>query len=303
MQSEIDTNSLNGCTSTSSASPKCDYIVQSPSRDSHDDKSSTNSRHTTPADSPSHSRMSSESRVSGPYRLFSINNNKEEKKALCSVIDEENVEDYYGDDDYYYDGDDDDRQVTRQCRVVMVIMGFVLVFMFVCLVTWGISRPYKLQVQMKSWKLNNFYYGEGSDYTGVPTKLLTINCSVKMNLQNPATFFGIHVSSRPLNLFYSQISVGSGQFMNFYQPKKSERTISVNVEGRKVPLYGVGDGFIMSSDIGSVPLRLEFEVRSQAYLVGPFVKTMHRCKIACTMIIDSQNNKVNDFNENSCSYN
>ncbi|XP_021978693.2 uncharacterized protein LOC110874093 [Helianthus annuus] len=206
--------------------------------------------------------MSSESRVSGPYRLFSINgNNKKEKKALCSVIDEENVEDYYGDDDYY-EGDDDDRQVTRQCRVVMVIMGFVLVFMTVCLVTWGISRPYKLQVQMKvfSWKLNNFYYGEGSDYTGVPTKLLTINCSVKMNLQNPATFFGIHVSSRPLNLFYSQISVGSGQFMNFYQPKKSERTILVNVEGRKVPLYGVGDGFIMSSDIGSVPLRLEFEV-------------------------------------------
>ncbi|KAJ0751809.1 hypothetical protein HanPI659440_Chr09g0317091 [Helianthus annuus] len=122
-----------------------------------------------------------------------------------------------------------------------------------------------------------------------------MNCSVKMNLQNPATFFGIHVSSRPLNLFYSQISVGSGQ--------KSERTISVNVEGRKVPLYGVGDGFVMSSDFGNVPLRLEFEVRSQAYLVGPFVKTMHRCKIVCNMIIDSQNNKVNDFNENSCSYN
>ncbi|XP_076908158.1 uncharacterized protein LOC143564905 [Bidens hawaiensis] len=315
MQSEIDSTSI------SSTSP---YIVQSPSRDSHDDKSSTNS-HTTPVESPthpSHSRMSSESRVSGPYRFSmvgkhhddheqeflnnennnSIKNKKDKKKRwppLFSVIDEEDVEGYGYDDDYNYD----DRQVTRQCRVVMLVMGFVMVFITVCFITWGVSRHYKLQVQMKNWKLNNFYYGEGSDNTGVPTKLLTINCSVKMNIHNPATFFGIHVSSTSLNLFYSQIIVGSGQFMNYYQPKKTGRTISVNVEGRKVPLYGVGEGLVMSSKVnGSVPLKLEFEVRSQSYLVGSLVKTIHHRRILCILKIDSQNNKVIEFNEDSCSY-
>ncbi|KAL8209359.1 hypothetical protein R6Q57_006091, partial [Mikania cordata] len=265
MHSETDSNSLAGCTSTSSQSPKCNYIVQSPSHDSHDDKSSTS--HTTPADSPSHpshSRMSSESRVSGPYGFSMIGKHHHQqflskKKGLFSVIDEE-VEGY-GDDDYYHD-----EQFTRQFRVLMVIMGLVMVFVTVCLITWGASRPYKLQVQMKSWKLNNFYYGEGSDYTGVPTKLLTINCSVKMIIQNPATFFGIHVSSTPLYLFYSQIKVGSGQFINYYQPKKSEKTIFVNLDGQKVPLYGVGEDLVLSNNKGSVPFKLQFEVRSQAYL-------------------------------------
>ncbi|MFS7916868.1 hypothetical protein Hanom_Chr03g00182391 [Helianthus anomalus] len=59
--------------------------------------------------------------------------------------------------------------------------------------------------------MNNFYYGEGTDNTGVSTKLLTINCTVKMSIQNPATFFGIHVSSTALNIFYSRILIGSGQ--------------------------------------------------------------------------------------------
>ncbi|KAI3724863.1 hypothetical protein L1987_64630 [Smallanthus sonchifolius] len=247
--------------------------------------------------------MSSESRVSGPYWFSMMGKHhqflKKKKKGwppLFSVIDEE--DERYGDDDGGYD----DEQFKRMCRVVMLVMGLVMVFLTVCLVTWGASRPYKLQVQMKNWKLNSFYYGEGSDYTGVPTKLLTINCSVKMNIQNPATFFGIHVSSRSLNLFYSQIKVGSGQFMNYYQPKKSGRTISVNVEGRKVPLYGVGEGLVMSNTNGSVPLKLEFEIRSQAYLVGPLVKTMHHRQISCIMKIDSQNNKVLDFKEDSCFY-
>ncbi|KAF5812647.1 hypothetical protein HanXRQr2_Chr03g0088851 [Helianthus annuus] len=135
-------------TSTSSASPKCTYIVESPSCDSHDDKSSMNSARTTPAESPSHSsQMSSESRVSGPYRFSLIGKHQRnvlKRKKVFSVIDEEGED--YGDDDYYYYHD---RQVTRQCRFVMFLMGFVMVFTAICLITWGASRPYKFHVQMK----------------------------------------------------------------------------------------------------------------------------------------------------------
>ncbi|KAK1437543.1 hypothetical protein QVD17_03337 [Tagetes erecta] len=304
--SETDSNSI-GASSSSSASPKCTYIVQSPSRDSHDDKSFTNSHQTTPTESPSHSshsRTSLESRVSGPYRFSLIGKHHhhqflKKKKGwpapLFSVIDEEDED--YRDDDYYYD-----RQVTRQCRFVMFVLGFVLVFTTICFVTWGASRPYKFQLQMKSLKVNNFYYGEGLDNTGVSTKLLTINCTVKMYIQNPATFFGIHVSSTSLNLFYSRIIVASGQLSSYYQPKKSERRVVVNVEGRQVPLYGAGVGLVMANNNGSVPFKLEFEVHSQANLVGWLVKTKHRWRVFCIMRIDSQTNKVINFKQDSCSY-
>lgn len=64
---------------------------------------------------------------------------------------------------------------------------------------------------LQSMTVHNVYFGEGSDTTGVPTKLLTINCSLRITVHNPATFFGIHVSSSPINLMYSQIAVASGQ--------------------------------------------------------------------------------------------
>lgn len=57
----------------------------------------------------------------------------------------------------------------------------------------------------------NFYSGEGSDFSGVPTKMLTVNCSAKMSITNPATFFGIHVRSTTVNLIFSQITVATGQ--------------------------------------------------------------------------------------------
>jgi hypothetical protein len=47
--------------------------------------------------------------------------------------------------------------------------------------------------------------------TGVPTKMLTVSCSVKMNVYNSATFFGIHVSSIPVNLMYSELTVATGE--------------------------------------------------------------------------------------------
>lgn len=57
----------------------------------------------------------------------------------------------------------------------------------------------------------NFYSGEGSDDTGVQTKMVTTNCSVKMSVYNPATFFGIYVSSNSVNLMYSEIAVATGE--------------------------------------------------------------------------------------------
>lgn len=59
--------------------------------------------------------------------------------------------------------------------------------------------------------MDDFYAGEGSDSTGVPTKMITVNCSLKINVYNPATMFGIHVTSGPINLIYSEITIATGQ--------------------------------------------------------------------------------------------
>lgn len=51
----------------------------------------------------------------------------------------------------------------------------------------------------------------GMDLTGVPTKMLSINSTVRISFRNPATFFGVHVASTPLELYYSELRVASGE--------------------------------------------------------------------------------------------
>ncbi|XP_031105789.1 uncharacterized protein LOC116010496 isoform X2 [Ipomoea triloba] len=146
--------------------------------------------------------------------------------------------------------------------------------------------------------------GEGCDFVGVPTRFLSVNASLRIKVYNPATFYGIHVSSTPINLVFSNITVATGQLKKYYQPRKSRRTVMVNIQGTKVPLYGAGSNLTASKnkDGGGgyqVPLGLDFEVKSQ---VGKLVRTEHRRKIWCDFIIDSASNKPIKFKKHSCVY-
>lgn len=294
---------------SSHGSPKrAVYYVQSPSRDSNDDGDKSSSAHATPAfnspmDSPSHpsydrhSRASSASRFSGNFRSGSGGkpNRKRNDNGWpnCDVIQEEgNNDELYG----------DRRGLSRSCQLLIAVLGFAAIFSVFCLILWGASRPYKARVSVKSLTVHNFYFGEGSDSTGVPTKLLTMNSSVKMSVYNPATYFGIHVSSTPVNLMYSQLAVATGQLKKYYQPRKSYRTVSVNLQGNKVPLYGVGASLAVSEKDGEVPMMLAFEIRSRGNVVGELVKSRHRRHISCSLVVDSHKNKPIKLKEDSCTY-
>lgn len=64
---------------------------------------------------------------------------------------------------------------------------------------------------LQSLKIENLYFGEGSDHTGVPTKLMSVNCSANLVIYNPATFFGIDVTSHTAHLKYLEVTVATGQ--------------------------------------------------------------------------------------------
>ncbi|KAE9600475.1 hypothetical protein Lal_00046087 [Lupinus albus] len=303
-KSESDITSL--APSSPSRSPKRPvYYVQSPSRDSHDgDKLS--SMHATPIsnspmESPSHpsfgrhSRNSSASRFSGIFRSSSgrKGGKKRNEKGwpVCDVILEEGSYGYY------------DKAYTRRFQAFIAFLTFLLLFTVFCFIIWGASRPYKTQVTVKSLTVQNLYVGEGSDFSGVITKMMTVNVSLRMNIYNPATFFGIHVHSTPINLFFSDITVATGELKKYYQPRKSDRIVSVNVEGNKVPLYGAGSSITLSQtgDV-EVPLTLKFQIRSRGNVVGKLVRTKHSKEITCPLIINSSGSKPIKFKKNSCTY-
>lgn len=305
-KSESDITSL--APSSPSRSPKRPvYYVQSPSRDSHDGDKSTSMQPTpsfnSPMESPSHpsfgrhSRNSSASRFSGIFRSSSgrKNGRKRNDKGWpeCNVIMEEGKYDEY----------DEDKGVTRRCQALLALLGFIVLFSIFCLIIWGAGRPYKAEITVRSLAVNNFYIGEGSDFSGVVTKMMTVNGSLRIGVYNPATFYGIHVSSTPISLIYSDITVASGQLKKYYQPRKSRRTVLVNIESTKFPLYGAGSGLDASNNGGfKVPLKLDFEIRSRGDVVGKLVRTKNKKQISCDLVIDSTSTKPIKFKKNSCVY-
>lgn len=48
------------------------------------------------------------------------------------------------------------------------------------------------------------------DSSGVATEMVSMNSTVKMRFRNTGTFFGVHVTSTPLVLSFSQLTVATG---------------------------------------------------------------------------------------------
>lgn len=50
----------------------------------------------------------------------------------------------------------------------------------------------------------------GQDAGGIGTDMITMNATLRMMYRNTGTFFGVHVTSSPIDLSFSQITIGSG---------------------------------------------------------------------------------------------
>ena len=113
---------------------------------------------------------------------------------------------------------DDNRGLSvGQCRAVLVILGTVVVVSVFCSVLWGASHPFSPIVSVKSVDIHSFYYGEGIDRTGVATKILSFNSSVKVTIDSPAPYFGIHVSSSTFKLTFSALTLATGQVLSVFR--------------------------------------------------------------------------------------
>lgn len=159
-------------------------------------------------------------------------------------------------------------------------------------------------VTIKSIKFDHVRVQAGSDGTGVATDMITVNSTVKFTYRNKGTFFGVHVSSTPIDLSYSEIVIGTGNMKKFYQSRRSQRLVSVSVMGSKIPLYGSGASLSSTTGMPSlpVPLKLKFEIRSRAYVLGKLVKPKYYKKVQCSVIFDPKKINVSVSLKKSCKY-
>ena len=65
------------------------------------------------------------------------------------------------------------------------------------------------------------------DFSGVATEMVSMNCTVKLTFRNTATFFGVHVTSTPLDLSFSELTVATGTVGT--QPSESSLSLSLSL--------------------------------------------------------------------------
>ncbi|XP_019185519.1 PREDICTED: uncharacterized protein LOC109180419 [Ipomoea nil] len=279
------------------------YYVQSPSRDSHDGEKTTNSFHSTPIISPAgspgrHSRGSSSTRFSGslkPGSHKSSSRHHHRPRKEFDAIEEEGLL-------------DDHRRHTgfpRRCYYFLAfLVGFFLLFGSFSFILWGASRNQKPHITLKSISFDQFGIHAGMDNSGVATEMVSMNSTVKLLFRNTGTFFGVHVTSSPFDLSFSQITVATGAIRKFYQSRKSQRTVTVTLRGSGIPLYGGGAS--LSSDDGKptapVPLTLSFMVRARAYVLGRLVKPRFDRRVQCSVVMEPKKMNVAISLRKSCNY-
>ncbi|XP_021714322.1 uncharacterized protein LOC110682318 [Chenopodium quinoa] len=298
------------------------YYVQSPSRDStsHDGEKTTNSFHSTPVISPMgspphshsnsslgpHSRESSSTRYSGSAKpkggkgrsSRGGRHNHHDQRHPFDAIEEEGL--LAGEDE------DGERSIPRRCwYFIWFVVAFFLLMSFFSLVLWGASRNQKPVITMKSIKFEQFDIQAGQDNTGVPTGMATVNVTVKMRYRNKGTFFGVHVTSTPLDLSFEELNLATGTMEYFYQRRTSQRQITVQLKGDSVPLYGGGHSISNNNKgvvISPVPLTLNFRVRSRAYVLGKLVKPKFYKAIKCIVVMNPKKMNVAMSLKNNCTY-
>ncbi|KAJ8764550.1 hypothetical protein K2173_006290 [Erythroxylum novogranatense] len=316
-KTDSEVSSLTQSSPTRSSPPRSRpvYYVQSPSRDSHDGEKTTNSFHSTPVLSPMgspphshsnsslgpHSRESSSTRFSGSLKPHQHRKNdgsthRKGRKPWkgFDAIEEEGL----------LDGDIVTHGLPRRCYFLAFVVGFLALFTLFSLILWGASRSQKPTITMKSTMFDQFVVQAGADFSGVATEMVSMNCSVKLTFRNTATFFGVHVTSTPLDLSYAQLTVATGNIKDFYQSRKSQRSLTVLVKGSSIPLYGGGASLssLNGAPIQPVPLTLSFKVRSRAYVLGHLVNPKFYKRVKCSVTMDPQKMNVAVPLKNNCTY-
>lgn len=205
------------------------------------------------------------------------------------------------DDDEFGSEDDDEDDPHRKVRLVcLFVFGFVILFSIFSLILWGASKAYHPVVSVQNVVFWSFDVQAGMDETGVATEMLSLNSTVVMSYLNKGTFFGVHVSSTPWELYCYQLKVASGQMKKFYQERKSKRRVETLVKGHQVPVYGAVTAIkdTHEKDKFILPMNLTMKVRSRAYILGKLVRSKFYNQVRCPVTLrgDKLGKKLNVSN-------
>jgi hypothetical protein len=103
------------------------------------------------------------------------------------------------------------KSLSRCCIFLIAVLFSVAVFFIGALVFWLVTMPHKPKVTVQRIAFQYFNLQDGIDNGGVPTKTVSLNATLDLQLYNPSSTFGYHVEPSEVNLMYLDLPLGTGQ--------------------------------------------------------------------------------------------
>ncbi|KAK8936784.1 hypothetical protein KSP39_PZI012220 [Platanthera zijinensis] len=134
--------------------------------------------------------------------------------------------------------------------------------------------------------VRHFSLGEGVDERGVPTKILSCNCSLEMEVDNKSYFFGLHIHPPLLEIYFGRLKFASSQGLESYVERASSSMEGLFVGVRNKPMYGAGSSMYDLLESGQgLSLTVQIRIRVWYQIVWGLIKVKHHQVEDCIIIL------------------
>lgn len=244
----------------------------------------------------------------------SKNSVTDDMKAYKAWMPREPIEEEEEEDDEEMDGVEDSLFKRPRFRGIgyqsnfciclqLVLWFFVFLGIFTLLFTLA-TKPPSPVLLVKRIDFMQLRIGQGSDKSGVPTKVFSCNCNVTFDLDNRSEFFGLHLSRAHITLSFADLTLATGHGRHLYVDRDSTMTFNVNVGARRKAVYGAGPSMahlVQSGD--GLPLVMHIDIESSIRVLWNVVSPTFSHRVVCQITVNENSAEHHlDILKHSCIY-
>ncbi|XP_020571512.1 uncharacterized protein LOC110018517 [Phalaenopsis equestris] len=187
----------------------------------------------------------------------------------------------------------DSNESSCCCVVFHFAWRITLSLVLAIFVFFMATNPPQPEFYFKIVNVRHFSLGEGVDETGVPTKILSCNCSVDMNVVNRSRFFGLHIYPPLLEMSFETLKFASSQGQASYVESKSSSTARLFIGVKNKPLYGAGRSMedLLESERG-LTLMVRIRMHSRYRVVWGLIEIKHHHLQSCNVILQAMHDPI-----------
>ncbi|CAN1787661.1 hypothetical protein LINPERHAP1_LOCUS17734 [Linum perenne] len=154
------------------------------------------------------------------------------------------------------------------------------------LVFYLITNPPPPKLSIKVAGVNEFGLGEGVDTTGVTTKILTVNCSLHLIVDNKSNLFGLHINPPLLQLSFGRLPFAISRGTKLYADSHHSTSFRLYVGTRNKPMYGAGRSMQDFMESGrELPIHVRVKLSSYFSVVWNLIRHRFHHKVECMLFL------------------